>query len=87
MKHAVPCASWFGLHSIHAGGIASGKSSVAQMLLEIANRSQPSDLPPVLSSVDCDRIAHRAYEPGTPTYRQIVEAFGPAVVRSAGEHM
>ena len=56
------------------------------MLVEIANRSQPSDLPPVLSSVDCDRIAHRAYEPGTPTYRRIVEAFGPSIVRSAGEH-
>ncbi|GJP47617.1 hypothetical protein CLOM_g6799 [Closterium sp. NIES-68] len=33
--------------------------------------------------LDCDRLAHRAYEPGTPAYRGIVEIFGPSVVRMA----
>ncbi|CAI5947840.1 unnamed protein product [Closterium sp. NIES-64] len=36
-----------------------------------------------VGAVDCDRLAHRAYEPGTPAYRRIVELFGASVVRAA----
>ncbi|CAI5507914.1 unnamed protein product [Closterium sp. Naga37s-1] len=34
-----------------------------------------------VGAVDCDRLAHRAYEPGTPAYRRIVDLFGASVVR------
>ncbi|CAI5503393.1 unnamed protein product [Closterium sp. Naga37s-1] len=37
-----------------------------------------------VGAVDCDRLAHRAYEPGTPAYRRIVDLFRPSVVRPAG---
>lgn len=55
------------------GGLASGKSTVAAML---------RDLGAVV--VDADAIVRELQEPGTPVYREIVEAFGPDVVRSDG---
>ena len=51
------------------GGIASGKSTVAQML--VARGA-------VL--IDADEIARAVVEPGTPAWSKIVEHFGPDVL-------
>jgi dephospho-CoA kinase len=55
------------------GGIATGKSTVAAMF---AARGA--------AVVDADRIAHALQEPGQACYRQIVEAFGAAILDEAG---
>ena len=47
------------------GSIASGKSTAARYL-----ERRGAHL------VDADRLGHRAYEPGTPAYRAILDAFG-----------
>lgn len=51
------------------GGIACGKSTVSQQLRALG-----------AASVDCDRLAHKAYEPGTPTHRKLVQLFGGAIL-------
>ncbi|MGH2784231.1 MAG: dephospho-CoA kinase [Actinomycetota bacterium] len=51
------------------GGIASGKSTVAQRLV---------DRGAIL--VDADQIARDVVEPGTPAWSKIVEHFGPGVL-------
>ncbi len=56
------------------GGIASGKSVVAQML---AARGA--------TVVDVDRVAHETYRRGTPGFERVVAAFGPAVAGADGE--
>ncbi len=55
------------------GGIACGKSTVLAMLAALGARS-----------IDADRATHRVQQPGTPTYQQIVAAFGPGILSSPG---
>lgn len=55
------------------GSIASGKSTVAALLAERGAKI-----------IDADRLGHRAYAPGTETFAQVVEAFGPGVVAPDG---
>eukprot|EP00897_Mesotaenium_endlicherianum_P004119 jgi/Mesen1/3735/ME000204S02996 len=55
------------------GGIASGKSSVRQLALQMG-----------AAVIDCDVLGHRSYEIGTPTYDAIVSAFGREIVRADG---
>jgi dephospho-CoA kinase len=51
------------------GGIASGKSTVAEMLREMEF--------PVL---EADRVAHRVMEPGQPAYDEVVSVFGEKIL-------
>ncbi|MEI8315402.1 MAG: dephospho-CoA kinase [Verrucomicrobiota bacterium] len=53
------------------GGIATGKSSVAELW-----RAHGATV------IDSDLLAHRALEPATATYREIVQTFGPAIVNA-----
>jgi dephospho-CoA kinase len=55
------------------GGIGSGKSTVAQMLVERGA---------VL--IDADEIAHEVLEAGRPAHSQVVELFGERVVAQDG---
>ncbi|MGM0897266.1 MAG: dephospho-CoA kinase [Bacillota bacterium] len=55
------------------GSIASGKSTVSQMLKELGY--------PV---VDADLVARQVVEPGTETLNSIERAFGPEVIRTDG---
>jgi dephospho-CoA kinase len=52
------------------GGIATGKSTVSAMLEALG-----------CVIVDADQLAREVVEPGQPAYREIVETFGPGVVR------
>ncbi len=56
------------------GNVAAGKSSVARVWRSLGG-----------TVVDADELARRAVEPGTPGYREIVEAWGPQVVARSGE--
>ena len=56
------------------GGIASGKSTVAQMFKEFN-----------IPVVDADVIAREVVEQGKPAYNKIVEAFGTEVLQQDGE--
>ncbi|XP_061665435.1 bifunctional coenzyme A synthase [Syngnathoides biaculeatus] len=51
------------------GGSGSGKTSVAERLEALG-----------AVRVDCDKLSHRVYEPGTAAYRRVVEEFGPDVL-------
>lgn len=51
------------------GGIASGKTSVAQRLAKLG-----------ASVIDCDKLGHVSYLPGTPGFKKVVEEFGPDIV-------
>ncbi|MGA7828918.1 MAG: dephospho-CoA kinase [Geobacteraceae bacterium] len=53
------------------GGIASGKSMVATILMEIGG-----------TIIDADQLARRVVEPGTEPYNKIVETFGENIVCS-----
>lgn len=55
------------------GGIASGKSTVAGMLMRRG-----------AALVDADMLAREVVEPGTAGLAEIVEAFGPGVLRDDG---
>ncbi|GIQ69827.1 dephospho-CoA kinase [Xylanibacillus composti] len=55
------------------GGIACGKSTVADMLVEKGA---------VL--IDADRLAREVVEPGTPTLAQVADTFGQAVLLPDG---
>lgn len=55
------------------GGIGSGKSTVAAMLAQLG-----------AYVVDADRVGHEVYQPGTPGWSAVVDAFGRAVVASDG---
>ncbi len=56
------------------GGIASGKSTVARLLVERG-----------AAIVDADLIARQIVEPGRPALAELVSRFGPAILTSAGE--
>ncbi len=55
------------------GGIASGKSTVVQQLQELG-----------AATIDADLLGHQTYEPGTETFRQVIEAFGEDLVAEDG---
>jgi dephospho-CoA kinase len=55
------------------GGIASGKSTVAHMFMELGAHL-----------VDTDQLARQAVEPGSAALAEIVAAFGPGVLDEAG---
>jgi dephospho-CoA kinase len=55
------------------GGIASGKSTVARYLEHLGAHV-----------IDADRLGHRAYEPDSAGFAQVVAAFGPEVVGADG---
>lgn len=56
------------------GGIASGKSAVARLLVELGAQL-----------VDSDVLARQAVEPGSPALAALREAFGPQVFTADGE--
>lgn len=56
------------------GGIASGKSTVAQMFQQRG-----------ITVVDADVIAKEAVEKGMPAYRKITETFGSGVLLETGD--
>lgn len=56
------------------GGIASGKSTVADILRGLGA--------PV---IDADRIAREIMLPGTPAYKDVVAGFGPDMVDASGQ--
>lgn len=56
------------------GGIASGKSTVARLLIDKG-----------ITVIDADIIAKQAVEKGMPAYRQIIEAFGEDILLENGE--
>ncbi len=55
------------------GGIACGKSSIAAMLVKRGAHF-----------LQADALAHQVYEPGTPTYDEIVRAFGREILNEDG---
>jgi dephospho-CoA kinase len=55
------------------GTIAAGKSTVAQILEERG-----------AVHCDADKLVHRLYDPGTPGFGRVVEAFGEEVVGADG---
>lgn len=55
------------------GGIASGKSTAARYLEQLGAHV-----------IDADRLGHRAYEPETPAFAQVVATFGEQVVTADG---
>ena len=55
------------------GGLASGKSSVAQRFEELG-----------VPVMDADTVTRRLVEPGTPALAEIVEAFGAGVLNERG---
>lgn len=56
------------------GNIATGKSTVANMLAELG-----------AATIDADSVAHRTMRAGTQVHTGIVEAFGPQILTSDGE--
>lgn len=61
---------WVGL----TGGIATGKSTVAQML-----RYRQIEV------VDADHVAHAVMAQGTPCFQEIVRTFGEGILNAKGE--
>lgn len=55
------------------GGIASGKSTVAQFFRDHS-----------IPVIDADLLGHRTYEPGTDTFNAVVGAFGKELVADDG---
>lgn len=55
------------------GGIASGKSAIVKHLKELG-----------AAVVDCDRLAHKSYEPNSKVYNQIVKEFGKDILYPNG---
>ena len=56
-----------------AGTIAAGKSTVGQLLVERG-----------AVHCDADKLVHRLYDPGTPGFDRVLEAFGKEVVGPDG---
>ena len=55
------------------GGIASGKTTVGQMFIDLG-----------CHLIDSDEIAHRLFEPGQKVHSAVIKAFGPAIVAADG---
>ena len=55
------------------GGIASGKSTVVELLHEFG-----------AATIDADKLGHQTYEPGTDTFNAVVAAFGDELVADDG---
>jgi len=55
------------------GGIASGKSTVAELLRDLG-----------AEVVEGDRLGHRVYEPGSSGFEKVVNAFGHDIVAADG---
>lgn len=55
------------------GGIASGKSTVVELLREFG-----------AATIDADQLGHQTYEPGSDTFRAVVAAFGDELVAEDG---
>lgn len=55
------------------GNIATGKSTVAEMLAELG-----------AAIIDADKVAHQVMRPGTLVHADIVEAFGPQILTPDG---
>lgn len=68
-EHSAPSTSQSCLVIGLAGTIAAGKSTVGQVLVERGAHH-----------CDADKLVHRLYEPGTPGFDRVVEAFGREVV-------
>ncbi|MFH0942145.1 MAG: dephospho-CoA kinase [Chloroflexota bacterium] len=56
------------------GGIGSGKSRFAEFLSELG-----------AVVINADRLGHEALKPGTGVWRELVAAFGEAILNPAGE--
>lgn len=56
------------------GGIASGKSTISNMFIELG-----------IPVVDADVAARKVVEPGQPALQEIKQAFGPDVIQENGE--
>ena len=56
------------------GGSASGKSSIARYLEDIG-----------AGIIDCDKLGHQAYEPGTACYEKILATFGQELKSEDGK--
>lgn len=56
------------------GNIASGKTTVGHMLLELG----------AARYIDADEVVHRLYEPGQPIYAGVVAAFGNEILTPEG---
>lgn len=56
-----------------AGTIAAGKSTVGQILAERG-----------ATHCDADKLVHRLYDPGTPGFDRVVEAFGNDIIGEDG---
>jgi dephospho-CoA kinase len=55
------------------GNIGTGKSTVARMLAELG-----------AEVIDADKVAHAVMRPGTYTHVQVVNAFGPEILKPDG---
>ena len=55
------------------GGIATGKSAVGRMFVELG-----------CHLIDADRIVHRLFEPGQAVYKAVVQEFGDSIIASDG---
>jgi dephospho-CoA kinase len=56
------------------GGIGSGKSTVAKILVELGAKH-----------IDADKVAQEVYLPGTAGFRDVVKTFGERVLSGNGE--
>lgn len=56
------------------GGIASGKSAMAQRLMKRG-----------AGVIDCDKLAHHLYEPGQTCYQGVVNTFGLSICDDVGK--
>ena len=56
------------------GGILSGKSTVARMLVEKG-----------AGHIDADKMGHEAYEPHTKTWQKVIDAFGTGILKDSEE--
>lgn len=56
------------------GGIACGKSTVGKMFCDLGAHL-----------IEADTIAHELYRPGEPVYKDLVDKFGPEIIREDGE--
>ncbi|MCB1647453.1 MAG: dephospho-CoA kinase [Pseudomonadales bacterium] len=56
------------------GGLASGKSTAARFLADHGAKV-----------IDADKLGHRAYDPSTQAYREVIAAFGDDVVGEDGQ--